>query len=207
MRQAQVRHVSGEIVLAEFTAQAWIEAPLLTYARDGQATIIVRGIQQAGLRQRENPVVDRPEHRPRVAMLKIRPAGAPDQQTIAGKRHGFVAEHEADTTIRMTWRPAHFEITRAELATVTVAQIAVRAFGAARRRYRNPAARVLLEQPCAGDVIGMNVSVHRIKQAQPKLVEQCAIPAYLFEYRIDQYRSARFFVGKKVRVGRRLLVE
>src|SRR5260370_9234764 len=176
MGQGQVRHVDGEIVLAEPTTEARIETPLLAYTRDAQTAIIVRRVKQASVGQRENLVVDRPEHRARVTLLEIRPAGAPDQQAIAGKRHGLIVEHEADAAIRMTRCRAHRQMSSAEPAPVAMAQVAVRAFSAARSRYRHLTAPARLEHPRAAHVLGVYVGIGCIKRARATPVTHTLCP-------------------------------
>src|SRR6202012_1298864 len=107
MRQAQIRHVSGEVVFAQLSSEPRIEAPLLAHARHRQAAIVVSGIKQAGGRQRKNFAVDRPERRRFITALEIRAACPPNQQTVASKGHGFVVEYEADAATRVTWRRAN----------------------------------------------------------------------------------------------------
>jgi hypothetical protein len=74
MRKPEVAHVAGEIVFAEIAAEAQVEAPLLADARHRQSAVVVRRIQQARGRQREQPAVHRAIQRTRVALLKsVRP--------------------------------------------------------------------------------------------------------------------------------------
>jgi hypothetical protein len=42
---------------------------------------------------------------------------------------------------------------------------------------------------------------------QSKLVDQGSIPAYLFEYGLDEHSLSRRTIGKKIRIGWRLLIE
>ena len=71
-------------------AEPWVEAPLLAHAGDGQPAVIMRGIEQAGIRQGEDLAVDRAVHRLRVALLEVGPSRAPDEQAVAGERHAFI---------------------------------------------------------------------------------------------------------------------
>ena len=80
MRQVEVVHVADEVVLADLAAQARIELPLLGDAGDGEAAVVVRRIEQAGLRQREDLAVHRAVQRVRVALLEVGAAAAADQQ-------------------------------------------------------------------------------------------------------------------------------
>jgi hypothetical protein len=53
----------------------------------------------------------------------------------------------------------------------------------------------------------VDVGVDGVKQMQSEFFDQGGISAHLFEYRIDQHRRSRRAIGKKIRVGRRLLIE
>jgi hypothetical protein len=67
------------------------------------------------------------------------------------------------------WCRTYYQVPRAELDPVSMAQIAVRAFGAARTRYRNPATRAAIQHPCTGHVIGVDVGVDCVKQTKSRL--------------------------------------
>src|SRR5262249_9667876 len=120
----------------------------------------------------------------RTAVLKVGAPCSANQQTVARESHRFIVEYETDAAIRMTRRCAHLKMTRTERNRIAVTHIAVRAFRATRRRYRNLTAGALFQQPRARHMIRVNVRVDRTKQAKAQLVEQRCIAARLFEYRV-----------------------
>ena len=108
----------------------------------------------------------------------------------------------------MTGRGANLEIAAAELHAIAVREIAV---GARQRRSPRESAialpQLLLEQPRAGDVIGVHVRVERRDELEAELVDQRGVAPRLLEDRIDQHRLAAAAIGQQVRVGRRLRIE
>ena len=73
---------------------------------------------------------------------------------------------------------------------VVLHQIAVGALGAARRRQHDLAAGALLQQPGAGDVIGMDMGFERRDELEAQLVDQRRVAPHLLEHRVDQHRRA-----------------
>ncbi len=96
---------------------------------------------------------------------------------------------------------AHFEVARPEVDPVAVREVAVRALGAARLGDADPAADAMLEEPRAGDVIGMQVGVERELEVEAELVDQCRVAQRLVEDGVDQHRLAARGIGEQVRVG------
>ena len=90
MGELEVVHIARKIALAELATATRIETLFLADARHRQAAIIVRGIKQTALRQREQRAVDGAIHGARIALLEIGAAAAADEQAIAGERHAFV---------------------------------------------------------------------------------------------------------------------
>ena len=109
MRQPEVLHVADEVALADVAAEARIEAALLGDARHREAAVVVRGIEQARRRQRQDLALHRAVHRARVALLEVGAAAAADQQAVAGERHALVVEHVGDAAVRVPGRRAHLE--------------------------------------------------------------------------------------------------
>src|SRR5437588_8852179 len=104
MRQAEVGHIANEIGFADVASEAWVEASLFRHARYRKTAVVVRGIQQTRRRQRQDLASDRTVHRSRIALLKVGPATAADQQAIAGKCGTFVVENKCHATLRMARR-------------------------------------------------------------------------------------------------------
>ena len=80
MRQAEVVHVADEIALADRLAEPRVVELLLADAGGGEAAVVVAGIEQALVRQREDLSAHRAEQRARVALLEVGAAAAADQQ-------------------------------------------------------------------------------------------------------------------------------
>ena len=80
MRQPQIVHVADEIAFRKRAAEPRIEALLLGDAGHRQAAIIMGGIQQTGVGQREELQMHRAIQRTRIALLEIRAPAAADQQ-------------------------------------------------------------------------------------------------------------------------------
>ena len=187
MRQAEIVHVADEIGLADLAAQPRIEAPLFGDAGHREAAVIVRRIEQAGRRQRQDLAAHRAVHCARVALLEIGAAAAPDQQAIAGERHALVVEDIRHTTQGMTGRRADLEIAGAELHAIAVREIAVAAFGSAGGGERDRAPQLPLQQPRAGHVIGVHVRLERGNELETQFGNERGIAPRLLEYRIDEH--------------------
>ena len=187
MRQVEVLHVADEVALADLAAQPRIELLLLGDAGGGEPAIVVRRIEQAGLGQREDARPHRAVERARVALLEVGAARAADHDAVAGEGHALVVEHVGDAAVGVAGRGAHFQRAAAELDAVAVAELAVDARGAGRGREGDAAAELLLQQPGAGHVVGMDVGVERPQQLQPELADQRRVAADLLEHRVDQH--------------------
>ena len=100
----------------------------------------------------------------------------------------------------MAGRGARFQMLLAERDLLGGPQIKIGALGAARRRDRDAAAELLLEEPGTGDVVGMHVRLERELELEAELFEKRRIAARLLEHRVDQQRLARARVGEQIRV-------
>src|SRR4029453_1629587 len=99
MRQSEIAHVADEIRLARFAAQAGIEAALFRDARHREPAIIVRRIEQACRRQRENLTSHRSIEHSWIAVLEVRSSASANQQAIAGECRAFVVENEREAAL------------------------------------------------------------------------------------------------------------
>jgi hypothetical protein len=99
-------------------------------------------------------------------------------------------------------RGADFQRTAAELDAIAVMERAVGARGAGRFRKSDIATQLLLQEPRAGHVVGMDVGVQRPQQFQPQFADQRRVAADLLEHRIDQDGFARNRAAQQVGVGR-----
>src|SRR4249920_2316729 len=114
MREAEVLHVADEVLLADRLAEARVVELLLAYAGGGEAAVIVRGIDRAGVGQREDAPAHRAEQRVRVALLEVGAAAAADQQRVAGEGHRVVVENIGQAAAGMARRRARLEESLAE---------------------------------------------------------------------------------------------
>ena len=87
MGELQVLHVAHEIPLAGVTTQAWVEGLLLSHGGDATAGVIVTGVEQAGLRQRQQLFVDRGPEGVGIALLKVAAAATTHEQRITAEGH------------------------------------------------------------------------------------------------------------------------
>jgi hypothetical protein len=207
VRQSEVRHVADEIAFADVAAETRVVAAFLGDARDGQAAIIVRRVEQAFRGEGQDLATDRPIHRTRIALLEVGAPTAADQQAIAGERDAFIVEHEGHAALRVPGRSAGFEVATTEREVIAVRKIAVRAFRAARRGNRNLTAESGLQQPRTGHVICMDMRVECRAQRDAELVNQRRVAGGLFENRIDEHRLFASAIGQQVRISRRLWIE
>src|SRR5882672_9894675 len=143
MRQVQVVHVAGKVGLADLASEARIETPLLRHARHRETAIVVRGVEQASLWQREYLGVHRAIERMRIALLEVRAPAAAYQQAVPGKCHAFVVEDIGETSSRVARRGTNLEMTFAEFDLVALRKITVGSFGAAGLCHRDPASKLL----------------------------------------------------------------
>ncbi len=114
---------------------------LFADARYREAAIVVPGIDEAIIRQREDLRAHRVKQAVGVAALEIGAPAAADEERVAGEGHRAVVEHIGGAAAGMAGRGARFEVARAERRLVLRAQVDIGAFGAARRRDGDAAAR------------------------------------------------------------------
>ena len=188
MRQAQVVHVADEVGLADVAAQPRVEAALLVDAGDGQSAIVVGRIEQARRRQRQDLPCTERYIACGVALLEVGAAAAADQQAIAGEGHAFVIEHVGDAAMRVARRGAHFQLALAERTWSPCASKRSAPAAPLVADSSDVAAELALEQPRAGDVIGVDVGLERRDELQPQLLDQRRIAPRLLEHRVDQHR-------------------
>ena len=200
MGQAEVLHVADEVLLADRLPEARVVQLLLADAGDGQAAVVMPGIDQAALRQREDLLAHRAEQRARVAILEVGAAAAADEERIAGERHRAVVEHVAHAAAGVAGGRARFEAGCAKTDLLPGLEVAVGALRAARARHGDAAAEPLLQQPGAGDVVGVQMRLQRPRQPEAQLLDQRDVAPRLLEHRIDQHRLARRGIGKEVGV-------
>ncbi len=207
MRQIEVLHVADIVALADLAAEPRIELLLLGDAGGGEAAIVVRRVEQAALGQGEDARPHGAIQSARVALLEIGAARAADHDAVAGEGHALVIEHVGNAAAGMAGRGADLERTAAKLDTLAVGQQAIGARGARCRREGDAAAELLLEQPGAGHMVGMDMGVERPFELQAEFADQRGVTADLLEHRIDQQRLARRRAAQQVGVSRRGRIE
>ena len=74
-------------------------------------------------------------------------------------------------------------------------------------RKGDPAPSPLFQQPGAGHMVGMDMGLQRIGEAQAELFDQRRVAAHLLEYRVDDDRRSAAAIGKEVGVGRGRRIE
>src|SRR5215471_15224945 len=109
-------------------------------------------------------------HVVRLALLEISAAAASDENAVAGERHGFVVEHITHAAMGVPRRRADFEIARAKTDLIAMLEVEIRALRTARLPYSDAASHALLQEPCARDMIGVNVGIKRVKKLHFELV-------------------------------------
>ncbi len=207
VRQVEVLHVAGIVGLADLAAQSRIEFLLLADAGDGEAAIVVRRIEQAGLGQREDAAAHRAVERAGVALLEIGAARATDHYTVAGEGHALVVEHVGHAAAGMARRRPDLERALAEGHAIAVLQHEVGTRRTAGVGQRDPAAQPILHQPRAGDMIGVDMGLERPQELQPQLGHKRRIAPDLLEDGIDHHRLACRRAAQQVGVGRRYGIE
>jgi hypothetical protein len=207
MRQAQVVHVAGEVGHVCVAAQARVVALLFGHAGDGEAAVVVCRVEQAGRRQRQDLFPHRAEQRAGAALLEVGAPATADQQAVAGEGHALVVEHEAHAAAGVARSGPRFEAAAAEGDAVTVVQQPVGVLRGRRLGQHDLAAAAQLQQPGAGDMVGVDVGVQRGQQAQAEFAQQRSVAAHVLEHRVDEHGLAGIGVAEQVGVGRRRRIE
>src|SRR5438094_3455355 len=140
-----MRHVADEVFLADRLGKARVVELLLAHARQREAAIVVAGVDQALIGEREDLAAHRAVERARIAVLEVGAAAAANEKRIARERYRLVVEHVGEARVRVASGGPRLEVAGAERRLLLRLQIEVRAFGAARRRHGDAAAELLLE--------------------------------------------------------------
>ena len=101
----------------------------------------------------------------------------------------------------MARRGAHRQESVAEGHPIAVPQGQGDVVGAGGFRQADGAARGLVQQPAAGDMVGMDVGVEGGHQRDAQLADQGEIPIVPLKHRIDQYALPAWHVGEQVGEG------
>ena len=206
VRESEMRHVANEVFLADRLGKAGVVELFLAHARHREAAIVMAGIDQALLGEREDLAAHRAVERARIAVLEVGAAAAADEKRIARERHRLVVEHVGEARVRVASGGPRLEVAGAERQLLLRLQIEVRPFGTTLRCHGDAAAELLLEQPCAGDMVGVHVRLERELQAQAELLDQRRIAPRLLEHRVDEQRIARALIRQQIGISRGLRI-
>src|SRR5579864_2487320 len=171
MRQSEVPHVAGEIVFAQFAAEAGVESPFLADARDREPAIVMPRVEKAGLRQGEDMGMHRAIEGPWIALLEIGPPASANEQAVAGEGHAFVVQHISDAAVRVPRRRPDLQISLAESDPLAIPEIAVCPLGTGRVGKRDLAVKTLLEGRGTGHMIGMDMGLEGELQLEAELAQ------------------------------------
>src|SRR5690606_31050659 len=123
--ELQVLHQLDELLLRSPAAETRVVLFLFAHRRHGEALVVMPRIEQALVGQREDLVVDRSIKRLRIALLKIGPAGATDQERISREGHRPVAGDVGDAAVGMARSLADLELVAPETDAVAVLDVDV----------------------------------------------------------------------------------
>ncbi len=207
MRQAQVPHVSDEILLACSAADARIVPPLFADGARGAALVVVTWKDQALVRQRQELVANGAKQPMRISSLKIGAPGAAHQQRIPGESELLISAHERQTAVGVAWGGADLERVGPEANEVAVHQGEVHISGVVLGREADRASNGPLHQPCAGDVVGVAVRVEGAEHRELELPDERGVTSVLLENAVDEHRLARARVPEKIGICAGGLIE
>src|SRR5262249_38725426 len=145
---------------------------LLADAGTGEAAIVVGGIHDAGIRQREDLVAHRREQHARIALLEVGAPAAADQQRVAGEHHRMVVEHVARAAVGVARCGAGLQASLPQGNGIKTLHKNISPLRATRAWYGDPATELLAQQPSAGDVIGVHVSLERPLELEAELLDE-----------------------------------
>ncbi len=207
MGELEVGHVAGEVAERGRAAEPRIEAFLFGHAGHGKAAIVVGGIEETRIGQRKYLLAHRAIERLGTPRLEVGPPGAADEEAVAGEGRAQIVEDIGKAAAGVPGRGADHQAARANVEDIVGDEIAVGALGAAGAGKRDTAAEPLLQEPGAGDMIGMDMRLQRPYELQSELGDERSVAADLLEHGIDQHRHARLGVADEIGIGRGLRVE
>ena len=165
-----------------------------------QPAVIVPRIDEAAIGQREDLLAHAAIEHARIAALEVGAATAADEERIARERHRAIVDHVGDAAIRVAGGGPGLDVALSELNLFARFDIAIGADSAAGAGQDDAAAELLAQQPRAGDMIGVHVSLEGPGELEAELVDERGVAPRLLEHRVDQQRLTRRGVGEKIRV-------
>ena len=168
---------------------------------DRVALVIVAGVDQRLVGQREKLVEERVVLLERVAVLEVGAAGAPDQQRIAGK--DAVLHREAVGLGGVARRVQRAQADALDLDRIAVADAHRDHVDRRLPAHHGDALGPVAEFRHAADVVGMDVGIHDLGEGEPELVEQRKVALNLLLNGVDDERLAARAAAQQVGVGAR----
>jgi len=107
MRQAEVGHVTDEILFASRAADAGVVLLFFADGARGAPQVVMSGIDDAVVGEREELLSNRAEQQVCVALLKVGASCAAHEQRVSGEHHLSICHDEGYTAIRMPRGRAH----------------------------------------------------------------------------------------------------
>ena len=135
----------------------------------------------------------------RVAVFEIGPAGAADQQCIAGEHP--VVHQEAIGIGGVPRRVDDIEPDTLDGDAIAVGDAHRHHVDAAFLAHHRDAFGAVAERPEAGDVIGVQMGIQRLHQPEVELVEELDVTLHLVEHGIDDQRLAAAPGGDEIGVA------
>jgi hypothetical protein len=159
----------------------------------------MRGVDQRLIRQLQQPVEDGIILRPGIAILEVAAAGAADQQGVSGKDP--VRQGETVGIVGVAGGIDHLQAQPLDPQPVAVADPHGDDIDPALLAHHGDAAGAVAQRAEAGDVVGMQVGIHRLHQLQVQFADQLQVAVDPFQHRVDDQRLAAAPAGQQVGVG------
>jgi hypothetical protein len=166
---------------------------------DGVALVVMRRIDQRFIRQFQQTAENRFILRARIAVLQIGPPRAADQQGIA--REHAIAEQEAVGIIGVPRRVDDIQRQPLDLQLVSIRYAHGNHVHLALLAHHRDAVRAIAQCAEAGDVIGVQMRIHRLHQIEIEFSQQMQVAIHFLQYRIDDERVPAAAAGQEVGVG------
>ena len=168
--------------------QPRVELLLLADGRDRIAFVVVRRIDERLLRQLEKLAEDRVVLRACIAILKIRAAGATDEQRIASKH--TVAHEKRVRIVGVPRRVKHIEAQPLDLYAVAFRHPHGDDVGVRLLAHHRDAMGAVAKRTQSGDMVGVQMRIDGLDQLEIELAHELQIAVDLLQHRIDDQRLA-----------------
>ena len=179
--------------------EARIEGALLANGAHRVALIVVRRIDQRLVGQLQKASEQRLVLRARIAVLEIRASGAADQQRIAGEH--AVGQKIAVGIVGVARRIGDVEGQAFDADAVAVGDADRHDVGLGLLAHDGDAFRALAERLEPGDVVGVQMRVDGLDQAQVELAQELDVAVDALEHGIDDQRLAAMPAREQIGVG------